>query len=868
MVVRSDSWKALQREKRRQAGCELRQQRGYDANAHEQEDAERTRGRASGKTKEGYRERVHILSSKRRCLKAIKLGMGTQLLQYKNLKKFFRWLIDGTHGRLAPDEMPTRDTILNRAQEFVPGFYIVTGNEIARNDRDELYRNIELVSFRAENAPWRIGWRLDQQFVKNNKDPENTMFGTAIWDCDEPIYSGALYLLALTLADNALFGFSSPEEVFEQRIPEGEDELVLRWNEEAKDRCIIRGVTAGGVSQDPLMKEKYQGDFRKILANACYFVTATIHAMRRALGKAVRNKYSSAHAAQILTHKSKSIYGNDYLANCSSVDVVNALIGRPADHTHIEYFQGYGQFHEHGLPRRLPIEEEHKIDADPQLIAKATEIQNAESDEDAKRLKRDYSILKRKVYSSAFQRYQTEWVQNQRDWKVLTRGRERPDHAEQTAEKQAQCKLMPELGRLAAVMSSNESLSFDEKVVVVKDLYTQCLRDFDVVYCPGEEPVEGRCPVKSCGKSLETLRKSERSKHIHSCVRGEVSRTTGIPLKHVKYCWECFAFYDGRSSEFKEHCANHLPSMTSQHYEVMVYRNTIIRAGYCIDCMWDLRESAARRMTAFDRSTELRSHLDDHIKKKSWPSNCSDPHCKHISTDERQYRRHLHDVHHYNKAICVSSEKALKKRSSSEIGKDSIGDGNPPKRQRRPRKQRDKSLPPSHTSTKDLKIIHWEPPTTQPQAMVPLPAEAEHENEECLKDLARRAVSHCEKLSEAPCINQDSDSIHSASSDTPDLTDSSGLTAITSDPDTIPIDPRILNVCTATVYYSEAELEQHDERGLNEQLASNPLAKRPAIYFPSQLSSVDPGLEVSELKASSPRSTTRSSIPYHHFRDY
>jgi hypothetical protein len=186
------------------------------------------------------------------------------------------------------------------------------------------------------------------------------------------------------------------------------------------------------------------------------------------------------------------------------VDVVNALIGRPADHTHIEYFQGYGQFHEHGLPRRLPIEEEQKIDADPRLIAKATEIQNAESDEDAKRLKRDYSIHKRKVYSSAFQRYQTEWVQNQRDWKVLTRGRERPDHAEQTAEKQAQCKLMPELGRLAAVMSSNEFLSFEEKVVVVKDLYTQCLRDFDVVYRPGEEPVEGRCPVKSCGKSMET----------------------------------------------------------------------------------------------------------------------------------------------------------------------------------------------------------------------------------------------------------------------------------------------------------------------------------------------------------------------------
>lgn len=53
-------------------------------------------------------------------------------------------------------------------------------------------------------------------------------------------------------------------------------------------------------------------------------------------------------------------------------------------------------------------------------------------------------------------------------------------------------------------MSSNVPFSFDEKAIVVRDLYTLCLRDFcDVVYRPGEEPVEGRCPVTSCSYSLE-----------------------------------------------------------------------------------------------------------------------------------------------------------------------------------------------------------------------------------------------------------------------------------------------------------------------------------------------------------------------------
>ncbi|CRG90181.1 hypothetical protein PISL3812_07224 [Talaromyces islandicus] len=89
-------------------------------------------------------------------------------------------------------------------------------------------------------------------------------FGTAIWDCNELTYPGALHLLALALADNALFVFSKPEESFKQRIPEGEDELVLKWNDEAKDRCIVRRVTAEKVSEEPLTKERYQERLRPV----------------------------------------------------------------------------------------------------------------------------------------------------------------------------------------------------------------------------------------------------------------------------------------------------------------------------------------------------------------------------------------------------------------------------------------------------------------------------------------------------------------------------------------------------------------------------------------------------------------------------
>jgi hypothetical protein len=58
-----------------------------------------------------------------------------------------------------------------------------------------------------------------------------------------------LFLLALAFADNALFGYNSLSGFGDQEIPEGDDELPLRWNEEVLEMPILRAVTAdGGVS--------------------------------------------------------------------------------------------------------------------------------------------------------------------------------------------------------------------------------------------------------------------------------------------------------------------------------------------------------------------------------------------------------------------------------------------------------------------------------------------------------------------------------------------------------------------------------------------------------------------------------------------
>ncbi|KAE8357268.1 hypothetical protein BDV27DRAFT_164672 [Aspergillus caelatus] len=68
-----------------------------------------------------------------------KIGEGYPAPTLEELKEFTRWFIESTKGRLADDGRPTKNTIKAHAQEFVPGFFLETGNEISSQDATELY---------------------------------------------------------------------------------------------------------------------------------------------------------------------------------------------------------------------------------------------------------------------------------------------------------------------------------------------------------------------------------------------------------------------------------------------------------------------------------------------------------------------------------------------------------------------------------------------------------------------------------------------------------------------------------------------------------------------------------------------------------
>lgn len=99
-------------------------------------------------------------------------------------------------------------------------------------------------------------------------------------------WNSGFLLLCMALADGALFGLNSEADFWEMKIPEGDNEMSLRCNDDFRDTPICRKVVHGVVSCLAMP----QSAFRSILANA--FITmeyvdvlVSINQIRRQLGK-------------------------------------------------------------------------------------------------------------------------------------------------------------------------------------------------------------------------------------------------------------------------------------------------------------------------------------------------------------------------------------------------------------------------------------------------------------------------------------------------------------------------------------------------------------------------------------------------------
>jgi hypothetical protein len=184
------------------------------------------------------------------------------------------------------------------------------------------------------------------------------------------------------------------------------------------------------------------------------------------------------------------------------VDGGAAWRGEQLDHSAIDYFQGYGQFRQEGLPCSLPAFIEEEMENDPMIQRLAKEVQTAVMADTLAEAKRCLFNARRRWKRDRLPRYQKEWIQERRDWQVVTRGEKTPDDPSKEDFFRDMCFWRPERGRLAKIMASDEELTSDEMWLAIVDLYALCTQDYTVLYLPRVVPIGGRCPVESCSALL------------------------------------------------------------------------------------------------------------------------------------------------------------------------------------------------------------------------------------------------------------------------------------------------------------------------------------------------------------------------------
>jgi hypothetical protein len=93
--------------------------------------------------------------------------------------------------------------------------------------------------------------------------------------------------------------------------------------------------------------------------------------------------------------------------------------------------------------------------------------------------------------------------------------------------------------------------------------------------------------------------------------------------------------------------------------------HTLVRPGYCPDCLGDESLPAAKRLTSWVRDHSLWKHINEHARHVVWPAVCRHLLCDDLIADEYAYWQHLVDNHGLSRSRpdAVSSRK---RKSSDE----------------------------------------------------------------------------------------------------------------------------------------------------------------------------------------------------------
>jgi hypothetical protein len=119
-------------------------------------------------------------------------------------------------------------------------------------------------------------------------------FGSTGKEHPKLIYNSTAYFVAMALADGALYGIESVEDLLKMEIPAGQDEIDLIFKKSVLDLPILRNCTKEkGTTEEIMPTSAFLRIFRAMMKKAGYMCGTSIHAIRRYLGKKVDGKSRS-----------------------------------------------------------------------------------------------------------------------------------------------------------------------------------------------------------------------------------------------------------------------------------------------------------------------------------------------------------------------------------------------------------------------------------------------------------------------------------------------------------------------------------------------------------------------------------------------
>ena len=219
-------------------------------------------------------------------------------------------------------------------------------------------------------------------------------------------------------------------------------------------------------------------------------------------------RHGSAPVSQIYGHKSGKTYPEHYQAHCSSIDTVNDVLDEEEEMYHIEYFQGYEESREVGLPLELSAKHKEAILEYPELVARQDRIEQLVADQassaDINYERQECRKSFVSIQLSELGRCKADWFEKRRKQRILSRVKAEPENLENNPCSQALALIMPKPVCIAETLSSAEPLSFEKKLLFVKHLLMQCHHNYDSIFLPNKASTDdGLCPVNDCRADIQ-----------------------------------------------------------------------------------------------------------------------------------------------------------------------------------------------------------------------------------------------------------------------------------------------------------------------------------------------------------------------------